>query len=853
MTPNRDLPEPAGARVHPAACFSEDCVSRSSSASSSLPAAAYSSSPSPGGGAWDGECGAEAIEQLFLLLRCGKGKAVKSLLKRLPRAVVHARDAGGHTLLHWAALCGEIEVLKFLLARGADPDARAAATRQTPLMWSIIRDNIVAMRLLLDTLESPSAGLAAASGPVPAAAAPHAAPAAAAVPSLSSPHAASGAAGVAEAPAKERQLAGELGGWRARDSKGATCAILAAQHDSRRALLLLVRRAGRACLDETDENGCSPAHWAAFKNHVEVLRLLHYFEADFTSIDLFGCLALHRAVEAGQLEACKVLVEECDVSRNERNTKSNVSALELAESLQPPRPDLVAFLRAPHVSRPTRALPLLQASERPGRGGRWQSLRRMTNLFCNWNEPLKYKHPSIIVLFCLLLMIYTSRVTFACLRPSRGAQLALPHFLQSPCGLEAHARASGSSSAFASLFGSPPSSPRAPCPEAAQAARGDAQDLGLFLLVVVSDPGIIRKRRRGASAVEELMQILGDRQTSAETLAALDPDRLCRSCWVYRALRTKHCFVCDRCVEGFDHHCLWSYNCVGALNARLFTSWLLYHFATQLLHLCCSLAFLSVSDSAGEPSFTDAVLHGRCPNRALLLFTTLLHGLTLPRLSVLVYRHLRNIAENVTANEVLNRSRYAYLWRAVSARGQRAVRGARKSVNPFSAGVWKNCVTFWLGRRTFYSASVSNALLQLRQLFPPLSPSAAALARSPAHAQGTSPSFVSRLLSFFSVSAILAALRPCRRTPPGPAARETQPDESGRGVASMHREAARQTRGGEERWTESGVELRCFASEEKCSGRPDARAIARGGKADGVATTAASASLHKSLNKGKVV
>lgn len=51
---------------------------------------------------------------------------------------------------------------------------------------------------------------------------------------------------------------------------------------------------------------------------------------------------------------------------------------------------------------------------------------------------------------------------------------------------------------------------------------------------------------------------------------------VCRVCETYRPPKANHCFVCNRCVKGMDHHCPWINNCIGERNHKYFLQFLIY-------------------------------------------------------------------------------------------------------------------------------------------------------------------------------------------------------------------------------------------------------------------------------------
>uniref|UniRef100_G3P3D6 Palmitoyltransferase n=2 Tax=Gasterosteus aculeatus TaxID=69293 RepID=G3P3D6_GASAC len=86
-----------------------------------------------------------------------------------------------------------------------------------------------------------------------------------------------------------------------------------------------------------------------------------------------------------------------------------------------------------------------------------------------------------------------------------------------------------------------------------------------FYLCARRDPGTVTKKK-----------ISGQLSLYPYDGRLFHPGVSCETCQLIKPARSKHCRVCDRCVQRFDHHCVWVNNCIGARNTRYF---LLYLFS----------------------------------------------------------------------------------------------------------------------------------------------------------------------------------------------------------------------------------------------------------------------------------
>eukprot|EP00793_Prasinoderma_coloniale_P004563 PRCOL_00000324-RA len=104
-------------------------------------------------------------------------------------------------------------------------------------------------------------------------------------------------------------------------------------------------------------------------------------------------------------------------------------------------------------------------------------------------------------------------------------------------------------------------------------------------------------------------------KTAGADPASLSGKFYCALCQLHVGRTSKHCRECDRCVHGFDHHCKWLNNCVGAANYAEFL-WLLrmlvlltlFHIVASCVALWRAVAHANHAESVSHDGLGSAEL-----------------------------------------------------------------------------------------------------------------------------------------------------------------------------------------------------------------------------------------------------
>ena len=82
-----------------------------------------------------------------------------------------------------------------------------------------------------------------------------------------------------------------------------------------------------------------------------------------------------------------------------------------------------------------------------------------------------------------------------------------------------------------------------------------------MLLTMITDPGIIPRKEIFLAMGEVPTEFVGEGE---------EKRKFCKTCQIYKPLRSNHCSRCDNCVEMYDHHCPFVNACIGKNNYKHF-------------------------------------------------------------------------------------------------------------------------------------------------------------------------------------------------------------------------------------------------------------------------------------------
>ena len=117
-----------------------------------------------------------------------------------------------------------------------------------------------------------------------------------------------------------------------------------------------------------------------------------------------------------------------------------------------------------------------------------------------------------------------------------------------------------------------------------------ALSLITFIFFIGKDPGYKKNTELEKNS-------RGDYPLIIKVNEGIDVRHYCSKCYIQKANNIKHCFICDKCVENFNHHCFWINKCIGRNNRFFYFIFILFSliYANHTLYVSIELLWDDVN------------------------------------------------------------------------------------------------------------------------------------------------------------------------------------------------------------------------------------------------------------------
>jgi len=122
--------------------------------------------------------------------------------------------------------------------------------------------------------------------------------------------------------------------------------------------------------------------------------------------------------------------------------------------------------------------------------------------------------------------------------------------------------------------------------------------MGSLFSAAIVDPGVIPKNKapQDPSKQPAFIKVVDGVQY-----------KWCRTCFIYRPPRAKHCQICDNCVDKFDHHCPWVGTCIARRNYRFFLIFIMTTFIHAIYVFIFSVVHLTIKANRNNDGLMGAM------------------------------------------------------------------------------------------------------------------------------------------------------------------------------------------------------------------------------------------------------